>query len=214
METKNSFYSTNNSLINSFNKIYSQKNKTVMEIVLNSNNIKYLKVICIRKNEYFGDVLMFLNERSPFYVKVRSKNTELIYLNKTDAIEISAVYPNIWNRITKKSLYNFKKIKYISKKLLIFYSKINGIILNDKTNNKIEKDDKSINLINMIDEISPTENKKNIKNKLLISDTKNQENNEYVFSDDNNYSIINNDNNNSMTKKIYQRNNRNKYNFN
>ena len=61
-----------------------------------------------------------------------------------------------------------KKINQIIKNLLIFYSKTNGIVLNDEVNNKItDKNDKSNNPINNIDEISPIENKNNIKDKLI-----------------------------------------------
>ena len=200
---KNSFHSNNNNLINSFSKIYNQKNKTLTEISEN-NNIKYLKVICIRKNEHFGDILMFLNERAPFHVKVKSKMAELFYLNKTDAIEISSFYPNIWNRIIKKSLYNMKKIKQTTKKLLIFYSKMNDIILNDQvSNNKKEKNDKNSEII---EEKSTIESKKNIKNKLIISEKKKKESNKCLLIEDNNCSTLNNDNKNILTEKIKQTN--------
>ena len=82
-----------------------------------------------------------------------------------------------------------KKIKQIIKKLLIFYLKTNGIILNNKINsNKIEKNDKSPNSVNIADEI-PSEYKDNCKNKLINSDKKEKINNEYEFCEDNSYPI-------------------------
>ena len=70
-----------------------------------------VKILCIRDNEHFGDVLMFLEERSPLQVRVRSKKCELFFLKKIDALKISSSYSNIWRRINKKSVYNFQQIK-------------------------------------------------------------------------------------------------------
>ena len=44
---------------------------------------QYVKIIEIRKNEHFGDILMFLNKRSPLSMKVKTKYAELFLLNKT-----------------------------------------------------------------------------------------------------------------------------------
>ena len=74
-------------------------------------NIIYVKIVCIRENEHFGDVLMFLEQRSPLRVRVRSLKCELFFLKKMDAIKISTSYPNIWRRINKKSIFNFEQIK-------------------------------------------------------------------------------------------------------
>ena len=86
-------------------------------------NIEYIRILEIRKNEHFGDALMFLNERSPLIAKVRTRNTELFILRKMEAIEIYSVYPNIWKRINKKSLYNMEQIYLKIKKLIIELSK-------------------------------------------------------------------------------------------
>ena len=67
---------------------------------------QYVRIIEIRKNEHFGDILMFLNRRSPLCMKVKTKYAELFLLNKTDAVEISMSFPKIWNQIIKKSLFN------------------------------------------------------------------------------------------------------------
>ncbi len=58
-------------------------------------NIQTFKILEIRKNEHFGDILMFLNQRSPLNLRVKSKKVELFFLNKTDAIDISTSYPSI-----------------------------------------------------------------------------------------------------------------------
>ena len=79
-------------------------------------NIQYVKILEIRKNEHFGDILMFLNKRSPLCAKVKSKKAEFYFLNKTDALEISTCYPRIWNKINKKSLFNMEQIKRLINK--------------------------------------------------------------------------------------------------
>ena len=87
-----------------------------------------VKVLCIRDNEHFGDVLMFLEERSPLQVRVRSKKCELFFLKKIDALKISTSYPHIWKRINKKSVYNFKQIKKYIKKIVEIYCSVKGDI--------------------------------------------------------------------------------------
>ena len=89
----------------------------------NSGNIEDIRILEIRKNEHFGDALMFLNERSPLIAKVRTRSTELLILRKMEAIEIYSVYPNIWKRINKKSLYNMEQIYLKIKRIIIEISK-------------------------------------------------------------------------------------------
>ena len=81
-------------------------------------NLKDIKIIEIRKNEHFGVALMFLDERCPLVVKVKSKIAELLVLRKMEAIEIYSIYPNIWKRINKKSLFNIEQIKLKIEKIL------------------------------------------------------------------------------------------------
>ena len=89
----------------------------------NCENIEDIRILEIRKNEHFGDALMFLNERSPLIAKVRTRSTELLILRKMEAIEIYSVYPNIWKRINKKSLYNMEQIYLKIKRIIIEISK-------------------------------------------------------------------------------------------
>ena len=100
------------------------------------NNKKAMKIIDLRKNEHFGDVLMILNERSPLTVKVKSKKAELFFLQKTDATEISNQYPNIWKRIVNKSLYNMKQIKNLIKKKIMHFCELNDIWINPELKKK------------------------------------------------------------------------------
>ena len=82
---------------------------------------QYVKLIEIRRNEHFGDILMFLNKRSPLSVKVKSKFAELFLLKKTDAVEISMSFPKIWRQIIKKSLFNMQQINRLINKSLKFF---------------------------------------------------------------------------------------------
>ena len=101
-------------------------------------NIEDIKILEIRKNEHFGDALMFLNERCPLVAKVRTRNAELLILRKIEAIEIYSIYPNIWKRINKKSLYNMEQIYLkIKQKVEDFSSRYN--IRFRKKNLKINK---------------------------------------------------------------------------
>ena len=63
-----------------FNQYYENiDNKN--EKALNENK-KKLRVLDIRKNEHFGDVFMFLNKKSPLYVRVSSRVVDLLLLKK------------------------------------------------------------------------------------------------------------------------------------
>ena len=93
----------------------------------NYGNKKELKIIDLRKNEHFGDILMILNEKSPVAVKVKSKKAELFFLQKTEATEISNRYSNIWKRIVNRSLHNMKQIKNLIRKKVFLYIETNNI---------------------------------------------------------------------------------------
>ena len=86
-------------------------------------NISEIKIIEVHKNEHFGDALMFLNEKSPLVLKVKTKVSELLVLRKMEAVEIYSIYPNIWMRINKKSIFNMEQIKKRIKKELYIISK-------------------------------------------------------------------------------------------
>ena len=86
--------SSNLGLNTTFNH-YFEKIDNKNEIALNGNK-KKLKILDIRRNEHFGDVFMFLNKKSPLYVRVHSRVVDLLFLKKLDAISISDRYPDIW----------------------------------------------------------------------------------------------------------------------
>ena len=97
---------------------------------------KEIKIIDLRRNEHFGDILMILNEKSPVAVKVKSKKAELFFLQKTEATEISNRYSNIWKRIVNRSLHNMKQIKNLIRKKVFLYIESNNIKMDDDFNEK------------------------------------------------------------------------------
>ena len=131
------------------NRNITKTNSKFMTIEKKINNKKAMKIIDLRKNEHFGDVLMILNERSPLTVKVKSKKAELFFLPKTDATEISNQYPNIWKRIVNKSLYNMKQIKNLIQKKIMIFCELNDIWINPELKKKYLEENE-INIANDI----------------------------------------------------------------
>ena len=105
---------------------------------------KQIKIIELRRNEHFGDVLMILNEKSPVTIKVKSKKAELLFLQKTDATEISNLYPNIWKKIVTKSLRNLNQIKNIIRKKVTLYCELNDIPLDENFKKKFSDEKKEV----------------------------------------------------------------------
>ena len=77
----------------------------------NEENYQFLKILDIRKNEYFGDIYMFLEQPAPLTLKVKSKIAEIFALKKRDAININKIHHNIVKRIQIKSYKNLLSIK-------------------------------------------------------------------------------------------------------
>ena len=166
------------------NSLYNNKKKRKQKIK-KKENIEEIKIIEIRSNEHFGDALMFLNERCPLIAKVKTKSAEILILRKMEAVEIYSIYPNIWKRINKKSLFNLeqiyqkikKKVFELSKKYKINIKKTKSIKHNKilgkiKSNQKdIIEPDKKENNYNI------EEKQKIIKNNILEFDEKINDNN-------------------------------------
>ena len=112
--------------INSLNEYLKDTNNTESSFGI-AKNIKRIKILDIRKNEHFGDVLMFLNKKSPLYVRVSSNKADLLLLKKLDALRISTNYPNIWKKIIKKPLANSKIIQNLTLKILVGFCNYYGI---------------------------------------------------------------------------------------
>ncbi len=123
------------------------------------NNIVYqrLKILDIRKNEHFGEVLMFSNERSPLSAVVKSRKAELFYLNKQDANEISLNYSFIWNKIEKKSIFNMKQIQRLMNRLEKIFYKKNGLTIKN-TNEEFQNTNEDLKSIPTISDEEQTNN--------------------------------------------------------
>ena len=114
-------------------------NSSLLKMKTKKEKKVYVKILGIRENEHFGDVLMFLEERSPLRLRVRSKKCELFFLKKIDALKISTAYSNIWRRINKKSVYNFKQIKKNIRKIVEIYCSVKKV--NEKKTESSESND-------------------------------------------------------------------------
>ena len=145
-----------------------------------------LKILDIRKNEHFGDVLMLSNERSPLTAIVKSRKAELFYLNKKDALEISTSYPQIWTKIQKKSIFNMKQIKRLMGKVVKIFQNSYGItsVKDEISNSDISKSEYELQPIPTMSEINESMigSKKNskIKNNSLVHNLKTIEEDTFV----------------------------------
>jgi hypothetical protein len=103
----------------------------------NEENWQFLKILDIRKNEYFGDIYMFLDRPAPLTLKVKSKIAEIFALKKRDALNINKIHHNIVKRIQVKSYKNLLSIKKKTIKILQKYydvtrfNTIGGVNLQD-----------------------------------------------------------------------------------
>ena len=91
------------------------------KIQRNDGDQQYIKLIEIRTNEHYGDLSIFLNQRSILSVRVSSKVAQLFYLKKQDAFAISTQFPEIWRAIIINSIYNMKQINVIIERTIMFF---------------------------------------------------------------------------------------------
>ena len=179
-------------------------------------NMKRIKVLDIRKNEHYGDVLMFLNKKSPLSVRVRSNKADLLLLKKLDALKISTNYPNIWKKIIKKPLANSKIIQNLTLKILVSFCNYYGIKTNLFKKRKNKKYPPYYLKPVFKDEINPTYTKKNPKIKTLmdlVNEKESIDNNEEEKEEDSSSSFEIKDQIEKNNNKIdYKKNPLNRYN--
>ena len=125
---------------------------------LYKGNIKYIHILDLLKNEYFGDILMFMNIPNPLSLKVKSKRAELYVLRKKDAFNIKRDYQNIWQRINKKSIHNLKSLKSLTLDIINRYCEMNGIIVRNQEIIKSTNKPKYSSRINSKDSYKITKN--------------------------------------------------------
>ena len=141
---------TSNS-INSTKSFLQNRKKIVKNDKNENKNTHYLKVLDIRKNEHFGETLMFLNERSFLTARVKSKSAELFFLKKEEVIKIFSNFPNIWNRINKKSIFNMRQIKNTVKRVLMNFCSMWGINFDFENKSKNKKKSSFLRSLNRED---------------------------------------------------------------
>ena len=165
-----SFFEQNKKNLNTSFNNYFEKIDNKNEIAINDNK-RRLKLLDIRRNEHFGDVFMFLNKRSPLYVRVASKKVDLLLLKKLDSIDISDRYPDIWKTIIKRPLENSKMISNLTLKTLSIFCNLNGIkikLFKKKNDNKYFPRYYLMPVINRKSEISIKNNNRKKTVKFLL----------------------------------------------
>ena len=90
---------------------------------------EFIKLLDIRTNEHYGDIMLCLNEPSPLNVRVGSKKVELYSLKKSDIVDLSTTYTNIWRDMVENSLHNMQQINLLIEKTLYFFYENNKRVL-------------------------------------------------------------------------------------
>ena len=198
-------YSSINSLVSLGKKRTTERKKSIKK------ETTYVKILGIRENEHFGDVLMFLEQRSPLRVRVKSKKSELFFLKKMDAVKISTSYQNIWKRINKKSVFNFEQIKKSIRKIVEIYCSVRKIgSSTDEDNSEVSNNEFGIkeSLIGVHPQNYDLNNSALNSRKNIISKKRNSLKNDKIrdykifFKEiDDDYFSINHNNNNNNNKK-------------
>ena len=118
---------------------------------------------------------MFLTKPSPLSLRVKSKKTELLLLRKTDVLDISQRYPNIWMKYLKKSFYNILSMKQIAVNKIKYYwenlqkqEKMQKSIIKSKTN----LNPFTISHLDNFKNETFTKNKDQLKGKLRVNNYK------------------------------------------
>ena len=147
-------------------------------------NYRYIKIFDIRKNEHYGDIHLFLDQRSPFTLIAKSRIVELLLLRKIDAINISKTFPNICRRIQNKSFHNLVSIKNIVYKKLkryydtyLFNKQKKSLILDfNTTKNSLENNGESFSKISKIEGVKTKSfmTKKNKKKRIMQTPSNNE----------------------------------------
>ena len=108
-------------------------------------NIINLKIHDVHKNEDYGGFFMYTGRRSPFLVRVKSKIADLYVIKSIEYSKLLEQYPNIWNRINKKNMYNIRQIKNVLIKTISQFCETKGIKIYDFYHDIIKKAIKACN---------------------------------------------------------------------
>ena len=118
--------------INNINRIstsfFRSQNPLLIE---NDKSEIFLKVHEVHRNDDYGSLFLFLDKKSPFNLRVRSKNADLFVLKKTNMNKILNNYKNIWRNIINAKKRNMSGIKKKIIKIVLDYFDMNAIKTND-----------------------------------------------------------------------------------
>jgi len=163
LENKTKIFDTSMKTLSTTSSFLNQRKITTIKNEKNEDKNKhYLKVLDIRRNEHFGETLVFLNERAFLTAKVKSKKAELFFLNKEEIIKIFSSFQNIWNRINRRSIYNMKQIKITVRKVLLSFCSMIGINISE--DNEKEKNKRKSSILKTISPNIVQQKKKKIEN--------------------------------------------------
>ena len=144
-----------------------------------SENYLSIKIFDIRKNEHFGDIHLYLEQRSPYTLRAKSRIVELFFLRKNDAIITSKTFPNIYRRILNKSFHNLVSMKERTFKMLKRY--YNTYFINEKrksialdVDTVVENNGDSFSKYFKIGETITKNSTKTTKSRLLQTQTDNE----------------------------------------
>ena len=179
--TKNRTFKTGFTFVNALQKKHKEEKE----------KIHYFRILKIRRNEHFGDILMLLDQRSPLCLRVHSKKAELFFLNKEDAVNISTSYPQYWKKINKKSLFNMEQIKRLTNKIIKLISSQHGFVAKKNVNqikntnisssiSIIDDDDYDLKTIPSFSQNTEIQN----NNNELIEEIENNENEEEEYEEE------------------------------
>ena len=88
---------------------------------------------------------MLQGKRSPFSLKVKTKRAKLYIVKRNDFTNLYENYKNIIKRISKKEKKHIKLIKNTLIKIIDRFCNVNGIKINEKYSNIINKAIKEVN---------------------------------------------------------------------
>lgn len=111
-------------------------------------NFQKVMIAFISDHEHFGDSLLYENLQSPVTLKIKSKTAETLLMSKIDLVKLSIDFPDIFQKIYRKSKHNVKscldfiqrskKIYIMKKRLAIKEEMYYANKLNSNNASKIE----------------------------------------------------------------------------
>ena len=180
-----------------------------ISILLDENYFEK-KIIDLRKNEYFGDILVEINERCPFNVKVSSRFCDLLVLKKEDFNNIKEEFPEELSESLIVSYYNYQSLLELAeKKKRKIIEEVEKWKKEDQKKNDISVDKKSIKSEKLLKNSKKEDEKLNIfhLNQIEFNEAEKNESKQNIFLSRKDYKELKADNNLINVNLIIQNNN-------